>query len=444
MSLIAFNLGYMLVVSPAVTWLIVGQFRVAIWAWDATRATRGAMQARVKGFAVQPDEPPAELLIGDEHRQDDCSVDLADMALPLMETSCAAEKTHRAELGAETECTKVYDFERSCTKAGAIFFSLAVFFGTWNSICQKSVLEIYAEARDGNRHRFTTTPFVNVFEQFSLLVVATVALKLKERQPDRSGSHKEHQSPVTGALLRAVFPTAALEAFQSAMGLVSLRFLAVSHQVVFRAMVVVYTLILRYLWTRGAVSRLRLVGVGLIILSSLCMALGHTPDNSTNNHTHRLADHNKMLIGSIFVTISSICQAASFLWDQHLMTRPDEPISPNRLVQIKGGIGTVLDISLIVLMLVGFKLANGNSTIWIGQYPFTNIADGAFQLAHSTKLHVLLLVYMFTTGVSNVFVANAVRTLSAIWASLALPFRTVTVWCVMIGIGAGTSTMHHG
>ena len=41
-SNVAFNLGYMLVISPAVTWLIVGQFRLAIWAWHAARKTIGA------------------------------------------------------------------------------------------------------------------------------------------------------------------------------------------------------------------------------------------------------------------------------------------------------------------------------------------------------------------------------------------------------------------
>jgi len=41
-SNVAFNLGYMLVISPAVTWLIVGQFRLAMWAWHAARKTIGA------------------------------------------------------------------------------------------------------------------------------------------------------------------------------------------------------------------------------------------------------------------------------------------------------------------------------------------------------------------------------------------------------------------
>ena len=102
--------------------------------------------------------------------------------------------------------------ERSCTKLGACFFASAILFGTCNSMLQKSVLQVYAETRDGGIHRFTATPLLSAWAIFSRVAVATVMLRL------------EGAPPVSMSNVRAVMPTAALEVVSSTFSVISLRY----------------------------------------------------------------------------------------------------------------------------------------------------------------------------------------------------------------------------
>ena len=227
-------------------------------------------------------------------------------------------------------------------------------------------------------------------------------------------------------------------------------------------MVVVYTLVLRQLvgmcgvMPIQTISPLRCVGVTLIILSTISIAF----TSSRSAHIHHSdvltaagvgegdvgsdVPEPDLLMGTLFVTVGTLAEATSSLWGQHLMASADTPIAPTRYSQMKAAVALAMYMPLLLLLSCGLKLITGTDELWLGGQPFMNIADGAFQLIHSAKLHWLFGIYLLASGFADLSVQHLTHSLSAIWASIVLPCRTISVWGSMLVLGTMTSALHHG
>jgi drug/metabolite transporter (DMT)-like permease len=154
------------------------------------------------------------------------------------------------------------------------------------------------------------------------------------------------------------------------------------------------------------------ISVGLVGLTAILNTTGTDADS----------DPKEALFGVLLVMAGAFIQALQFVFEEKVMAMDDDSAPPLLLIGMEGLWGTVICL-LVVYPLAYFLPGSDHGSF---EDPYNTWA----MIVNTPTIQYAFLIYFFTIFFYNLFAVLVTYALNSIWHAILDNFRPITVWCM--------------